>query len=549
MKRIIFALALLLPVMSWAQGVPQMDRRVTLAGPTGLNWAMSTKADVNNGSLTNTKIGSATIDSTSTINGTSASLIAQNANCVTTAECILAPVIKYSPNFVGGVARSLLLKLTDTVSVKDFGVVGDGITDDTAAIQAANIGICQGNGKYSGGTIYFPMGSYKITSTVTFPCPGIHWAGQGYGNFYTPSEYNIGGGATIICASGANDCLLWNGGATKNYAAGGTLSEMNINAEAMTTGTVLHTQFMDHFSAHDLHVQSPKQFYFQEAGSNTVLRDININAYRDLNGTHGLIFLDSANDAGCSYSNSDQGSSCRQDRTVLQNVGAGNGETQTGGAVLNIANFVQTVVMTDLNLINGYNAIYASCYQSTDRRACPDFMRLTRVETEQCVHVCLYMNDVSDIWATDSYFNGDDTNGASFSNIYVTCTNFCKGAGNEAWGFWMKGTRINNAKNSCVFIGTPGFVISDNIIFGCNMIAATASNATVGVQVVNQTDVALDKGMGSITGNIIGSSYGQSPTTMDGIYLDRSLHTALSNNNTTWSRYATVGADGTTTSN
>lgn len=53
----------------------------------------------------------------------------------------------------GAVARTVDAKLKETVSVKDFGAVGDGVTDDTAAIQAAYNYIGQ-----TRGVLYFPEG-------------------------------------------------------------------------------------------------------------------------------------------------------------------------------------------------------------------------------------------------------------------------------------------------------------------------------------------------------------------------------------------------------
>jgi len=58
------------------------------------------------------------------------------------------------------VARTAQSKMRDVVSVKDFGAVGDGAADDTAAIQAAmNIGARE---------IRFPAGTYKITAKITW---------------------------------------------------------------------------------------------------------------------------------------------------------------------------------------------------------------------------------------------------------------------------------------------------------------------------------------------------------------------------------------------
>lgn len=61
---------------------------------------------------------------------------------------------------VGAVHRSSQNKMRDHLCVKDFGAVGDGVVDDTAAIQAA---IVEAGG---GGTLYFPRGVYLTSQTL-----------------------------------------------------------------------------------------------------------------------------------------------------------------------------------------------------------------------------------------------------------------------------------------------------------------------------------------------------------------------------------------------
>ena len=67
--------------------------------------------------------------------------------------------VSYKPPFIGSVGTNVADKLAQTVSVKDFGAVGDGVTDDTAAIQAAIDAT-----PYS---LIFPTGTYKLSSTIT----------------------------------------------------------------------------------------------------------------------------------------------------------------------------------------------------------------------------------------------------------------------------------------------------------------------------------------------------------------------------------------------
>ena len=81
-----------------------------------------------------------------------------------------------SPGFTqdgtGAVTRSWSSKLKDTVSVKDFGAVGNGIADDTAAIQAAFTSVP------NGGTITFPFATYRITDSINIAASDISIIGN-----------------------------------------------------------------------------------------------------------------------------------------------------------------------------------------------------------------------------------------------------------------------------------------------------------------------------------------------------------------------------------
>ena len=103
-----------------------------------------------------------------------------------------ASVVAYDPAGVNAVATNVQTKLRETVSVMDFGAVGDGVTNDTVAIQnAINANI--------GKTIYFPPGSY-LHSTLTIS-NGVELVGAG--RFKTILVYNgtTGDNILIDCAA------------------------------------------------------------------------------------------------------------------------------------------------------------------------------------------------------------------------------------------------------------------------------------------------------------------------------------------------------------
>lgn len=90
----------------------------------------------------------------------------------------------YAPIATGSTEpRDLRDRFADVVNVKDFGAVGDGVTDDTAAIQAAiNYASIPSASDYWGQVykeVYVPDGVYSI-SGISIPAP-IKFRGAGFG--------------------------------------------------------------------------------------------------------------------------------------------------------------------------------------------------------------------------------------------------------------------------------------------------------------------------------------------------------------------------------
>lgn len=66
----------------------------------------------------------------------------------------------------GAVTRTVQSKLRDTVSVKDFGAVGDGVADDLTAI---NLALASG-----AKSVYFPAGTYRVSDQVFMNANGVN---------------------------------------------------------------------------------------------------------------------------------------------------------------------------------------------------------------------------------------------------------------------------------------------------------------------------------------------------------------------------------------
>jgi len=95
---------------------------------------------------------------------------------------------QFLPAGTGAVARTSLRKLRDVVSVKDFGAVGDGIADDTAAFVSA----------FAAGTVYAPDGTYDVDSlNLTSAAPSLFGSGTVKTTAVGETVLSIGGGARL----------------------------------------------------------------------------------------------------------------------------------------------------------------------------------------------------------------------------------------------------------------------------------------------------------------------------------------------------------------
>ncbi|KAF2124812.1 glycoside hydrolase family 55 protein [Dothidotthia symphoricarpi CBS 119687] len=124
------------------------------------------------------------------------------------------------------------------VSLKSKGAVGDGATDDTAAIQAAIDGLQDGE------ILHADHGAYLITKTIVIPAEkNIKIVGEIYTMFFITGEFfsNMDDpkpGFQVGKASGdkgsfeMSDAII----STQGPAPGGILMEWNINAEAGQAG-------------------------------------------------------------------------------------------------------------------------------------------------------------------------------------------------------------------------------------------------------------------------------------------------------------------------
>ena len=134
--------------------------------------------------------------------------------------------VNYNQGGTGASTRTVQSRLQDSVSVKDFGAVGDGVADDTAAIQAAI--------DADTGTVFFPSGTYRTTSTINIlsTSPSLKGVGKRY-NAGINSRFIIDHAGDGIYVNGLSHIATFIEDLTVERSSGFAGQGVNINYDGL----------------------------------------------------------------------------------------------------------------------------------------------------------------------------------------------------------------------------------------------------------------------------------------------------------------------------
>ena len=385
-----------------------------------------------------------------------------------------------------GITRTISDRLQDTVSVKDFGAVGDGVTDDTAAIQAAVDNVTETH-------IYFPKGTYKITAPINLK-----------------SNITIEGGGrehTLIQASGNFPILQHVGGPT-NTVGDVTIRSVQIRGQANTNDKQFGI-FCDWGSLwviEDCSFRLCKIGYFQGTSRNNVITNCD------------FILCDTA----MWFGPIDQSGGGTPDNTVFM-------DTIDAVATVDIGLRVEGLTgckAVNCSFVNGNRGVYVGNYvRATTPRAILDgstanvpleadarqirWMHLTNIYTDSVSQEGWVFDNVTTGKATTQVKlvncwggNHQATNGMSFSsceNIQIAGSTMIKSIGRGIYFDSCTDVQISNL--ACIDFdradaGLPGIELNacNNVVL-CNITGeapnSTLQSSTYLVKLTNSTNASI----------------------------------------------------------
>ena len=167
------------------------------------------------------------------------------------------------------VTRTLQGKLDDFVSVKDFGAVGDGVTNDTLAINRALYEIfCREVNPEVRRGLYFPAGTYLTNDTILIPPYAKIW---GEGMHSTVIKLDVDPSSTIASYMARTTDSLQQTGI--NIGTNSAITPKNVEISSLTFEAAEITNIFL--------VESIDQMYFDSVGFKGTLTSSDLNVATD----------------------------------------------------------------------------------------------------------------------------------------------------------------------------------------------------------------------------------------------------------------------------
>ncbi|GAB6966320.1 hypothetical protein JCM25156A_03570 [Komagataeibacter kakiaceti JCM 25156] len=420
----------------------------------------------------------------------------------------------------------MLLRLEDTVSVKDFGAKGDGTTNDDAAIQNALTAICA-HSPSPGGELFFPAGDYVISASAghSIPCAGVTIRGTGGG------AHQPGGSRFVVRGSGNASLFQFNMPvpAGDKYFYGGRLTSVAFtfaNTPEAVTQTGYAVEFdhcagclVDHvysygaynlFKAYSGFKNRFHDFYAKQMASSPALHD-----------GYAVAFT------GDYCASGPGGCATRGDVTEIFDFHVDEMLSSARGFVpgscIHLSGFAATTWIRHGTCNQPSIGLKIDCPNAIQIGECPQFIHIDRMETEINAlnnvdrSACL---DSTDLVHLEAYsfqcfgYNRPD------NLIRIVASGAFAGAGHVEF----YGGKVEGAAGSCVTFAAKDFKFIGGDIMGCNQRRAAYSRSadTFGILLQAQADgVGADSGSFVVSGvNFCGGSDRTSTTAMGAVRID-----------------------------